>query len=75
MTPFLPFQNEEKVIFTAETVAQRKGAVDPKLVLNRGEFALFPPPCGLGYLSFVLATIPLLPDHTVPSMRYHVSNY
>ena len=30
MALFLPFQNGEKVIFTAETVAQRKGHIFAK---------------------------------------------
>jgi len=30
MTPFLPFQNGEKVIFTAETIVQRNGSVVAK---------------------------------------------
>ena len=34
MTFFLPFQSGEKVIFTAETVAQRNGIVIAKQALN-----------------------------------------
>jgi len=34
MTLFLPFQNGEKVIFTAETVAQRNGTVVAKQALR-----------------------------------------
>jgi len=36
MSLFLPFQNGEKVIFTAETVAQQNGTVESKQALKVG---------------------------------------